>query len=320
MDIKPYLPGNKEASEAFEYGWAFMERYKDYLNAQPRFGEAIYLVPDFALAYHCHGVCLAHLGEGERALADLKRSRELGLDWPEYYYGLGVALAALNENEAALKNFGAITKIKPELADTYKERADLYLKLGDEDKALCDYSKAIERNVFQLGYCHYQRALIYIARDELERALADLNEARILDTKDWKILFHRGHCNYKLNRLEKAAEDYRNVLYYNPTFADAYYCLGNTLYEMQDLEGAIRNHTQVVIKEPQAFEGHFARGLAYLTKGDFAFAINDFLNAISINPEDSEAHYLLSEAYAGSGEEEAAQASLLKAKELGFEP
>ncbi|MCL2817503.1 MAG: tetratricopeptide repeat protein [Clostridiales bacterium] len=319
MDILPYLPQNKEAAEKFETGWHLFKKFQDYKLSQPLFSEAIFLVPDFALAYHCRGICFVHLSEVERGMSDLRKARELGLDRPEYHYGMAVGHAAQNDNEAALESFNTAIKTKPEMGEAYEERADLHIKLGNDDDALRDYSKAIELNVFRIGHCYYKRALVYISRNELEKALADLNEAKIFGNKDWNIYYNRGHCNYKLNRLEKAAEDYRTVLFLNPFLADAYYCLGNTLYEMQDFDGAIHNHSQVIAKEPEAFEGYFARGLAHLTKEEFDFAIEDFEKAISLNPEDAEAHYLLSEAHAGKGQEEKAQTALQRAKDLGFE-
>ena len=62
-------------------------------------------------------------------------------------------------------------------------RGAMYLEKGDTLKALADYNKAIEMDPYYAP-AYGNRAILHYQMDDYKDALADLNEALRLDTRE----------------------------------------------------------------------------------------------------------------------------------------
>ncbi|HEY5930157.1 MAG TPA: tetratricopeptide repeat protein [Burkholderiales bacterium] len=56
-----------------------------------------------------------------------------------------------NEPAEALEMLNEVIALKPDFAEAWNRRGDAYLALGDSDRALADYGRAIELNPYQFG-------------------------------------------------------------------------------------------------------------------------------------------------------------------------
>ncbi len=84
----------------------------------------------------------------------------------------------MEDYEQAIEYYSAAIKLKAD-AVSYGNRADCYLKTGNQKKALKDLNKAIKLDP-EYGWAYYMRAQIYLDQEEYEKAEADLSKAQSL--------------------------------------------------------------------------------------------------------------------------------------------
>src|SRR5262249_21740993 len=79
--------------------------------------------------------------------------------------------------------------LAPEMVEAYRCRADVHNNLGDDDKALADYSRAIELDPYEPTTIR-KRAALYLKNREPKRAVADFE--RLIDLQPENALSYRG--------------------------------------------------------------------------------------------------------------------------------
>src|SRR5262249_57140506 len=79
----------------------------------------------------------------------------------------------------------------PNFSVLYGNRAYAYLIKSDFDRALGDYTKAIEIDPKQ-PLAYFNRGYTYAAKGEHDRAIADYNKAIEIDPKNMLAYFNRG--------------------------------------------------------------------------------------------------------------------------------
>lgn len=89
----------------------------------------------------------------------------------------GVYLLVENEPSEAIDKLNEVIALKPEFAEAWNRRGDAFVALGDYDRALSDYSHAIELNPYHFGSLEscgqiwLERSNYYKAADYFRRAL-----------------------------------------------------------------------------------------------------------------------------------------------------
>jgi len=63
----------------------------------------------------------------------------------------GMLLIAQDDPEAAIEKLNQVIELKPDFAEAWYRRGNAYAALGDEDRALADYARAIDLNPYQFG-------------------------------------------------------------------------------------------------------------------------------------------------------------------------
>ena len=83
----------------------------------------------------------------------------------------------------------SMLRLDPKLALAYDNRGNAYARKGDLDRALADYDEAIRLDP-KLALAYYNRGNAYAKMGDPDRALADYNEAIRLDPKLRKASTH----------------------------------------------------------------------------------------------------------------------------------
>jgi tetratricopeptide (TPR) repeat protein len=83
------------------------------------------------MAYHDRAVCLAHLRQNDRALADYNRALELASDNPLTWNGRGVIYLRRKEYQKAISDFTMAIQLRPKFVQPYENRAAAKKALGD---------------------------------------------------------------------------------------------------------------------------------------------------------------------------------------------
>ena len=63
----------------------------------------------------------------------------------------GMQLITVDEPDAAIEKLNQVIELKPDFAEAWNRRGNAYAALGDEDRALADYERAITLNPYQFG-------------------------------------------------------------------------------------------------------------------------------------------------------------------------
>jgi tetratricopeptide (TPR) repeat protein len=106
--------------------------------------DALRLDPDNVAALRRRAAAYLHLGENEKALADLDAALRLAPDDPATTYNRGLARARLNDNAGALADFTEAIRLNPKLARAYQARSRIHARLGNNAEADADWQRAVE--------------------------------------------------------------------------------------------------------------------------------------------------------------------------------
>lgn len=152
----------------------------------------------------------------------------------------------------AIKGCSAIIKstlLNSELqSKAYNNRGNAFYLLGKTDKAINDYSKAIELNP------HYSSAL-----------------------------FNRGHSLIKLGKFGSAIHDFSHVIKLKPDFAIAFKFRGDAYQGHRKFKLALKDYNQALVINPEFTEAFINRGILREKMGQKEKAISDYASVLKID-------------------------------------
>ncbi|MBU1940830.1 MAG: tetratricopeptide repeat protein, partial [Candidatus Thermoplasmatota archaeon] len=99
-----------------------------------------------------------------------------------------------------------------------------------------------------------------------------------------------GYEKIAKNDLEAAIENFNEAISIDPKNPQAYAGLGNVYARKGDTEAAIENFNKAISIDPKNSQAYAGLGNVYARKGDIEAAIENFNEAISIDPKKSQAY------------------------------
>jgi tetratricopeptide (TPR) repeat protein len=176
-----------------------------------------------------------------------------------------------------------------QLKRVYKGRGYGWDYKGDYDKAIADFSKAIEIDPKD-ATTYYSRGCVWGQKGDYDKAIADYTKAIEIDPKVTGAYVNRGNAwSYKGN-YDKAIADYSKAIEIDPKVAQAYYGRGRAWGEKGDYDKSIVDLTKAIEINPKLSYAYDIRGNAWREKGDYAKAIADYNKAIEIDQKDAYAY------------------------------
>jgi protein O-mannosyl-transferase len=166
----------------------------------------------------------------------------------------------------------------PEATIAYVNRGIAFMKLGQFDKAIRDYTEAISRK-----------------------------------PSDYKAFYNRGVLFAELNLISQAIDDYSNVIALKPSYYDAYNNRGVLYEKLGQFDRAVADYSSAISLNPSNSRAYVNRGLAYDRAGLPERALADLDRAISLNPNDADAHYNRGLFFSKTGQVDRALADLDRA-------
>lgn len=139
-----------------------------------------------------------------------------------------------------------------------------------------------------LAYCN--RAIADDQKGDLDRAMADLDEAVRLDTEEYTSLTCRGYQYHYRRDFDRAIADYDKAISSNAGRPEAFTARGNAYRAKGDLDHAIADYSAAIQRSPTDALALYARGSAYLVRKDLDLAIADLSDAIKLDPGMSAAY------------------------------
>ena len=189
-----------------------------------------------------------------------------------------------------------------QLAPLYLSRGEAYYSRYDIDRALADINQAIRLDP-QLAAAYDARGRVYHFHPE--RALFDFDAAIKLDPRFAAAYVDRGAA-YRLDgKLDSALGDLDEAIRLDPDNPNAYEVRGAVYRDKGDFGRAIIDYGEAIHDDPQARFAYFARGQAYQSLGQLDAAIADYDHAIALGPF-TRAYEVRGSAYQAKGNLQAA--------------
>ncbi|MHC4741823.1 MAG: tetratricopeptide repeat protein [Planctomycetota bacterium] len=208
-----------------------------------------------------------------------------------------------------------VPQIAVECADPLFSRAVSYFLEGEYDKAIADFTQAIEINP-NLAQAYANRGQAYYkSKGESDRAIADMGKAVEIDPKLAKAQPYRG-LYLRQSEYDKVIADLTKTIETNPRLVEAYTDRGQAYLCKGEYDKAIADCTTAIEIDPKSAEAYTKRGISYKCKGQIDQSISDYTKAIEIDPMCLGAYLRRASLYKNIGEHEKADADYIKAAEI----
>ena len=218
-------------------------------------------------------------------------------------------------NQKAIEHFTNAIKLKPDFAETYKNRGVAYDFKGDYDRAIEDYSTMIKLTPNDAA-AYNNRGNAYKNKGEYPHAIDDYTQAIQLNRRFAEAYNNRGAAYVQKDKPDLAIKDFDKAIELKDDYANAYNNRGAVYGSQDDYERAISDYTQAIELNPDYANIYCSRGIAYANKGMTNCAIEDYTQAIALNPDHAEAYCGRGIAYGSQGDNTRAIQDYDKAIEL----
>lgn len=277
--------------------------------------------PKNAALYYNRGQLLHRLDHDSLALNDFKKASSLDSTKSEYFSAVGDLLFDHKDISGSVQWLQKSLKINPDdkkaqlkLAkmfvymkeytsafnainvvlrqevynpEGYFLKGLIYKDMKDTGKAISSFLTAVQvapeykDAIVQLG-------LLYSAKGD-PIALKYLSNAWKLDTTDAFSLYARGVYYQHQKEYELAKDEYRNTIYHDRQYVDAYFNMGYVLMEQDSLEKAMRQYnilSQIDQTDPEVY---YNRAVCFEKMGKKNEAIADYKQALVFNEKYTQA-------------------------------
>jgi tetratricopeptide (TPR) repeat protein len=249
--LNEIAPGAAGAPRFYDRGVRYYKEYK-YAEAKEAFSRAIALDSTFYRAYFGRAVVYQHGGETDAAIADYAAVIRLKPDQSDAFFNRGLVYDSLGDTDRALADFDAVVRLRPSDPDGYLRRIAIYRRLGDFNRALTDRDALVRLDDKYLPY-YADRAALRREAGDLDGAIADIDTA-----------------------LQISSE-----------YADAYRQRALLRRQKDDTDGAVADLAQAIRLEPDDLRPYLARGEILRDTGRTDAAKAEFDSAISRNAKDA---------------------------------
>ncbi len=182
-------------------------------------------------------------------------------------------------------------------AADYQHRAAIYLNMGEYDKAILEYNKALELDP-TYAPAYYDRGLAYAQQQRHAEAIADFSEVIARNPQHADALYNRGLVHARQAAFAQALADYDQALALHPEDALIYNSRGNVHYNTKDYAQAIADYDQAIQHDATYADAYLNRGLAHAAQEEYQRAIADYNQALALNPASAIAYNYRGQAYA----------------------
>jgi len=259
MDVKAVI--REEIEKAFDEG-----KINFYLIA-----DAVLSAPDIDMLFFAYD----SFKKAEHVEAPGKDIARLFL--AAHFFYLGYALYEQEDFENSINAYSISLELD-EYAGAYSNRGLAYAELGEHDRAIEDYDKAIELNK-EYAEAYYNRGLAYAKLGKYDKAIEDFNKAIELNKEYAKAYNNRGIAYAKQQKYNEAIKDYNEAIELNPDLAEAYYNRGLAYAEQQKYNEAIKDYDKAIKLNKDYAEAYGNRGFVYARLGKHERAREDMLRA-----------------------------------------
>lgn len=266
----------------------------DHDAAIKDFSEAIRLFPRYADAYYQRASAWGEKDEHDRSIADYLEAIKLNPRWPAPYIDGAFRYNQKGDHDNAVKLANQVLAFMPENSFALRQRADGYAGKKQYDLGIADLTEALRlTNVdFIDAQIHSQRAEIFRRKGDDDRALADYADAiRLMPSFNRSAIvqahYGRGYIYESRGDSDDAIAAYGAAIALTPTYAAALVNRGSVLIAKGEYDKAVADYSAVLKEDPKQDGALWGRSRAYLHAGALDKALADISRAADISPKDA---------------------------------
>ncbi len=218
----------------------------------------------------------------QQAIVYLDSALQLLPNMADFWVNRGIVKQSLRDTLAAVKDFKSALQIDPEHALANHNLALLGGLNGKEKETEKLITEAIEKNP-NLIYSYEERGFLRMKARNWKGALADFNQAILLDANDPDNWLQRGIVKEKLKDMSGALADYSQAIKLKDDYERAWMNRGNLLSKMNRLGEAIEDYTIAITHYPEYGLAYYNRARAFHKTSQLKKACADLLQAQKFN-------------------------------------
>ena len=181
----------------------------------------------------------------------------------------------------------------PRLAQAYNMRAIAHQRMGQPDKAIADFGRAIQlmtgagKSGFELAFIYFMRGNTYRGMGNLDQAIADHTES-IRVAPGWDKSYNdRGAIYFQKGDFARALDDISKVISFrpdNPRVADSYAIRAMLHQRMGQPAKGLPDADRAIELNPRSAMALYVRGRIYEALGRSEEAAAGMRAALAIDP------------------------------------
>lgn len=171
------------------------------------------------------------------------------------------------QTTAALADFEAAIRVRPDAARAYGNRAGLLAESGDCESALPDFDKALSLDPDQAGV-RVNRARCLNLRGDFKAALEDLRIARNSGFQHLVLDYETGIAYYNLREFRQAIDCFNRVADQDPAYPSLFTYRGFAWFHLGEDQAALADLNLSIAANPDNAVAWAIRGLVKARNGD----------------------------------------------------
>jgi tetratricopeptide (TPR) repeat protein len=181
---------------------------------------------------------------------------------PTAYSNRGVSYSDLGQSDKAIADFSEAIEIDPKFRDAYASRGNAYGNLGQWNKEIADCSRAIEIDP-KCVIAYSDRGIAYCNLGQWDKAITDFSRAIVIDPNYIKAYSNRGVAYGNLGQWNKEITDCSKAIEIDPNHAKAYYNRGVAYSNLGQWDMAIADYSRAIKIDPNYTKAYSNRDVAY---------------------------------------------------------
>jgi predicted O-linked N-acetylglucosamine transferase (SPINDLY family) len=245
--------------------------------------------PDEPLLYNISGVCYKAIDQLDAAVRNFEKALTIKPDYAEVNYNLGLTLQELGQLDAAVKCYKKAIAIQPDYAEAHNNLGVTIKDLGQLDAAVKCYKKAI---AIQPDYAeaHNNLGLTLHKLGQVDAAVESYKKALAVNPDYAEVNYNLGLTFQHLNQLDAAVKCYKKAIAIQPDYAEAHNNLGNAFMDLGQLDAAVKSYEKALTLKTDNAETYNNLGIAFYKLDQTDVAIKCYKKALTLKPDYADAY------------------------------
>jgi tetratricopeptide (TPR) repeat protein len=261
----------------------------DYKQAANWYKWAIKADSSNSEAFFNRGNAFRMLKNYEKAFSDFKVAIKLDSSDGNAHFLFGLSAFYLGNMNASLEgNSEAIKYGSNYGSQAWLNRAETYIRLGENKKAIKDFSAVVELKGHNLMNAHFYRGQLHMRMNDKISALSDYKKVIDINPKNVQLTWDIGRVSYEIEEYADALTYYSRALeQIDEPQAQLFLIRGEVFEKLKHYAGAIEDYTRVIEMNPNSANAYYGRGQAKARSGDNAAACVDWKVASKLGHQEA---------------------------------